>query len=89
MTQEPPVPTDVQLCKKSRLILSGDQQDKSNLFCVFRGIAGGLTQPLKVVNSLIFRKDLCISLFATFAGSSGDRIHTEVDCLIVVSDFVR
>ena len=88
LTQEPPVPTDVQLCKKSRLSSSGDQQEKSNLFCVLRGIAGRLTQRLKVGNSLIFRKDLFILVFATFAGSSGDGIHTEVDCQIVVSDFV-
>ena len=31
---------DVQLCKESRMISSGDQQEKSNVFCVYRGITG-------------------------------------------------
>ena len=46
------------------------------------------TAGIKVVNSLVYRKDLFSSVFATFAGGSGDRIHTEVNCQIVVSDFV-
>ena len=65
------------------------QQEKSNVFCVVRGITGSWTQREKVVNSLIFRIDLFSSVFATFAGSSGDRIHTEVNCQIVVSDFFK
>ena len=63
------------------------QQEKSKVFCVVRGITGRWAQREKVVNSLIFRKDLFSSVFATFAGSSGDRIHTEANCQIVVSDF--
>ena len=31
---------DVQLWKESRMISSGDQQGKSNVFCVYRGITG-------------------------------------------------
>ena len=65
------------------------QQEKSNVFCVVRGITGSWTQREKVVNSLIFRIDLFSSVFATFAGSSGDGIHTEVNCQIVVSDFFK
>ena len=79
---------DVQLCKESSMISSGDQHEKSNVFCVYRGITGRWTQWEKVVNSLVYRKDLFSSVFATFAGSSGDRIHTEVNCQIVVSDFI-
>ena len=42
----------------------------------------------KVVNTLFYLKDLFSSVIATFAGSSGDRIHTEMSCQIVVGDFV-
>ena len=31
---------DLQQCKKSHMISTGDQQEKSNVFCVFRGIFG-------------------------------------------------
>ena len=47
------------------------------------------TAGIKVVNSLVYRKYLFSSVFATFSGGSGDRIHTEVNCQIVVSDFVK
>ena len=77
-----------QPCKKSRMFSSGDQQEKFNVFGVFRGITGKWTQLEKVVNSLIYRKDLFSSVIVTFAGSSGDRIHTEMSCHILVSDFV-
>ena len=46
----------VQLCKESHMISLGDQQEKSNVFCVYRGITGRLTQQEKVVNSLVYRK---------------------------------
>ena len=43
---------------------------------------------IEVVNLLVYRKDLFSSVFPTFAGGCGDRIHAEVNCQIVVSDFV-
>ena len=55
-----------------------DQREKSIVFCVFRGITG----------RLIYWKDLFSSVFAFFAGSSAGWIYTEVNCQIVVSDFV-
>ena len=67
---------------------SVDQQEKSNVFCLFRGITGKDTQREKVVNSSIYQKDLFSSVFVTFAGISADRIYTEVNCQIVVSEFV-
>ena len=73
------------------MISSGDQQEKSNVFCMYRGITGitGRTQREKVVNSLVYRQDFSSrSVFAAFAGSSGDRTHTEVNCQIVVSGFI-
>ena len=45
---------DVQPCKKSHMILSGDQQEKSNVFYVLREIIGRYTQQENIVNSLIF-----------------------------------
>ena len=63
------------MCKESRMISSGDQhsqQEKSNVFCVYRGFTGRWTQREKVVNSLVYQKDLFSSVFATFAGSSGN-----------------
>ena len=50
------------------------------MFCAYREVTGRRPQREKVVNSLVYRKDLFSSVFATFAGSSGDIIHTEVNC---------
>ena len=35
-----------------------------------------------LIRWLVYRKDLFSSVFATFTGSSGDRIRTEVNCQI-------
>ena len=45
---------------------SGDQQERSNVFCPYREITGRRPQREKVVNSLVYRKDLFSSVFATF-----------------------
>ena len=66
---------DVQLCKGSRMISSGDKQEKANVFCVYRQCIEELQEGEHSVKK-------------SFAGSSGDRIHTEVNCQIVVSDFI-
>ena len=44
------------LCKKSQIVSLGDQQEKSNVFRVFRGITNREIQQEKVVDSLIYRE---------------------------------
>ena len=72
------------------MISSGDQQEKANVFCLYRQCIEELQEGEHSGKSLIrwSIQDLFSSVFATFAGSSGDRIHTEVNCQIVVSDFI-
>ena len=74
------------------MISSGDQQEKANVFCVYRQwcveeLQEGEHSGEKSLIRWSIQKDLFSSVFATFAGSFGDRIHTEVNSQIVVSDF--
>ena len=79
------------MCRRARKVkrfhLVTHAEGKSNVLSVIRGITKRQTQREKVVDSLIYRKDLLNSVFATFAGSFAHRINIEVNCKIVVSDF--